>query len=849
MAGVKLNSSLFLVALQQTTSMTSVRRTFFADIILPVAAPGTFTYRIPQQLEFSVEVGQRVIVQFGSKKIYAGIVAKIHENVPSVDRIKYITDILDSGPILGQKQLDFWQWVRQYYMCQPGEVMAAALPSALKLSSTSSIVLHPEYVPDTEKLSDNEYLLTEALSIQPRITIDEAEKILGFSKIMPLIKTMIEKGYIIMEEELTEQFKPKKEKQVMIADAYRDEQVLSALMDQLSKRAYKQMELLMVYLAETQFPLKAAREVPASLLLNRAIANSSQLKVMEEKGIFTISTKTVSRLPNYEATISPENIQLTPHQQSGLDQIKEQFGTKDVVLLHGVTSSGKTELYIKMIHEAIQQGKQVLYLLPEIALTTQIIDRLKHYFGTSIGVYHSRYNANEKVEVWNKVLKADDEQAYKVVIGPRSAIFLPFSRLGLIIVDEEHDPSYKQSEPAPRYHARDAAIMLASSFGAKVLLGSATPAFESFFNVKAGKYGYASLTERYGNIALPEIEIVNLREEVKRKTIKSHFSAPLLEEVKKAHTNKEQVILFQNRRGFSLRLECEICNWIPQCRNCDVSLIYHKHQNMLRCHYCGYATAVPNICPDCQSTAIKMHGFGTEKIEEELGLILPDLKIARLDLDTTRSKYGFQQILETFGAGKTDVLVGTQMVTKGLDFEKVKIVGIMNADNMLSYPDFRAFERSFQLMSQVSGRAGRKNQRGKVIIQTYQPRHELLQHVLNNSYEELFDKQMFVRQQFKYPPFFRLIELKLMHRDSHLLNVAAFELASMLRPVFDKNLLGPEYPMVSRIRNQYIKQLLIKFARNDSAASVKKILQDKLSVFQTMPDFKSIRLHIDVDPQ
>lgn len=829
--------------------MSVERQTYFAEIILPIAVPGTFTYRIPQALEHAISIGQRVIVQFGSKKIYAGIVVSIHDKAPAVDHIKYINDILDTAPVAGQKHLDFWYWIHQYYMCHPGEVMAAALPSALKLSSTSTIVLHPEYTPDNETLTDNEYLLTEALGIQPKLSLDEVSKILGFSKVMPLVKTMIEKGYILMEEELVDQFKPKKEKVIIINDEFRDEEKLSKLMDQLSQRAYKQMELMMVYLAETQFPLKNAREVPVSLMLKRANASNSQIKSLEEKGVFSTRTVAVSRLPGYTMTLSPEDIQLTSHQQLGLNQIKEQFQSKDVVLLHGVTSSGKTELYIKLIHEAIQKGQQVLYLLPEIALTTQIIDRLKHYFGASIGVYHSRYSANEKVEVWNKVLTAEGDNPFKVILGPRSAIFLPFSNLGLIIVDEEHDPSFKQSEPAPRYHARDAAIMLASAYNAKVLLGSATPSFESFYNVKAEKYGYATLKERFGNLALPEIEIVNLREEVRRKTIKSHFSAPLLEELKIAHANKEQAILFQNRRGFSLRLECEICNWIPQCRNCDVSLIYHKHQNMLRCHYCGYATAVPTICPECQSTAIKMHGFGTEKIEEELGLILPELKIARLDLDTTRSKYGFQQILETFGAGKTDVLVGTQMVTKGLDFEKVKVVGIMNADSMLSYPDFRAFERSYQLMSQVSGRAGRKSQQGKVIIQTYQPRHELLQHVLKNSYEELFEKQMYVRQQFKYPPFFRLIELKLMHRDSHLLNVASFELASMLRPVFDKNLLGPEYPMVSRIRNQYIKQLLIKFPRKDSATSVKKILKDKLSVFQTMPDFKSIRLHIDVDPQ
>ncbi|MCK9290431.1 MAG: primosomal protein N' [Bacteroidales bacterium] len=821
----------------------------FADVIVPVPVPGMFTYRVPKKLEKDIMTGQRVIVQFGAKKIYAGIIRRIHSTLPSATAVKYILDILDETAILGEQQLVFWDWICQYYMCFPGEVMTAALPSALKLSSSSAIGLHPGFSIDTHALSDHEFLIIEALDIQHRLTLDEVSKILGFKKIMPLVKTMIEKSYILMEETLNEQYKPKQERVVLISEEYKDEEKLSLLMDQLGKRAYKQMELLMVYLAETQFPLKKARAVPVATLLKRAKASNNQLKALEDKGVFSIDTMTVSRLPSYTSSVSPDTIQLTPHQQEGLDQIKEQFKLHQVVLLHGITSSGKTELYIKLIHEAIQNGQQVLYLLPEIALTTQIIDRLKHYFGAAIGVYHSRYNANEKVEIWNKVLSSEADKSYQIVIGPRSALFLPFTRLGLIIIDEEHDPSYKQVDPAPRYHARDAAIMHATSLGAKVLLGSDTPAFESYFNAQSGKYGYVTLTERYGKLQLPEITIVNLREEVRRKTIKSHFSAPLLTEIKHAHTNKEQVILFQNRRGFSLRLECDICHYVPQCRNCDVSLIYHKHQNMLRCHYCGFGMAVPSECPQCHSTSVKMHGFGTEKIEEELGLIMPELKIARLDLDTTRKKYGFQEILEAFGSGKTDVLVGTQMVTKGLDFDKVKIVGIMNADNMLSYPDFRAFERSFQLMAQVSGRAGRKNEQGKVIIQTYQPNHELLKFVMDNNYEMLYKQQLIIRKRFKYPPFYRLIEIKLSHRDQHLINRAAFELANELRKIFKNNLLGPEFPIVARIKNQYFKQILIKFPRNQSDTEVKSIIAEKLHLFHLNREFKSVRVFVNVDPQ
>lgn len=822
--------------------------TFFADILLPVPVAGLFSYRIPKQLENQIAIGQRVMVQFGSKKIYAGLVYEIHERVPTYKTVKYILDVLDERPILDIRHLDFWMWIHRYYMAHPGDVMAAALPSALKLSSNSTIVLHPSFQLDVQSLSDYEFLITEALEIQSKLSLDEVSKILGFSKVMPLIKSMIEKDYILMEESLEEQYKPKKERVAILSESFQNEKKLAELMNQLAKRAPKQMELLMVYLAETQFPHKPAREVSSSILLERAQTGNTQLKALEAKGVFHIRQQIVSRLPLYEATKSPDDIVLTPHQQVGFDAIKAQFETHNIVLLHGITSSGKTELYIKHIQEALQKGQQVLYLLPEIALTSQIIERLKLYFGKSIGVYHSRYNANEKVEVWNSVLKGD-EDSYQIILGPRSALFLPFSNLGLIIVDEEHDSSYKQVDPAPRYHARDAALMLAASFNAKVILGSATPSFESFFNARAGKYGYVTLTERYGNIELPEIQIVNLREETRRKTIKSHFSSPLLTALKDAKVNKEQSILFQNRRGFSLRVECEMCNWIPQCKNCDVSLIYHKHQNMLRCHYCGYANPIPSQCPDCSSTSIKMHGFGTEKIEEELGIILSEIQIDRLDLDTTRKKHSFQQILEKFGSGKTDVLVGTQMVTKGLDFDNVKIVGIMNADNMLSYPDFRAFERSFQLMAQVSGRAGRKNKRGKVLIQTYQPGHELFKYVVENSYEAFFEQQMHIRERFKYPPFYRLIEIKLLHRDHHLLNKAAHELGINLRQVFQKQLLGPEYPMVSRIKNQYIKQFLLKFPRTQSTQEVKTRLHNRIELFRQNKEFNAVRIILNVDPQ
>lgn len=826
------------------------RTTLFVDVIVPLPVPGLFTYRVPHSMNDAVAVGKRVIVQFGRKKVLSALVRRIHTIIPSDYTPKYLLEVLDPSPILHEAQIKFWEWIAHYYMCNLGEVMAAALPSALKLESESKVALHPEFVQDSQLLSDNEFLVTEALSIQPQLSIEEVSKIVGFSKVMPLLRTMIEKKYLVMQEELEEQYKPKKEKYVKLADTYCSEEQLKILMDSLSKRAYKQMEMLMVYVRETRVPDEVAREMQASELLRRSDASVGQLKAMIDKGIFTSGTKVVSRLSHYLATADAGDIQLTSHQQQAYDTIQKAFEQKEVVLLHGVTSSGKTEIYIKLIAEALKNNQQVLYLLPEIALTTQIIDRLKTYFGNKVGVYHSRYNAGQKVEVWNAVLKPSaGDNSHQVIIGPRSALFLPFSQPSLIIVDEEHDSSYKQHDPAPRYHARDSAIVMASLFNARVLLGSATPSYETYFNVQLKRYGLAQLTERYGGIELPLIQLVNLREETRRKTMQSHFSSVLMKELKQAVEKKEQVILFQNRRGFSLRLECDDCNWVPQCKNCDVSLVYHKKQNLLRCHYCGYGTAVPSHCPKCNSSSVRMHGFGTEKVEEELGLMVPGLRIARLDLDTTRSKHSFQLIFDSFAQGKTDVLTGTQMVTKGLDFEKVSMVGILNADNILSYPDFRAYERSFQLMAQVSGRAGRRGKQGKVLIQTYQPSKDIFQYVLRNAYEQLYENQLINRKKFHYPPYFRLILVRLMHRDSHTLNVAAHEFSLMLRQAITSDILGPEFPMVSKIRNMYIKQIIIKFPRSVKSQQLKEKLSETIRLFHGHLEFKSVKIQLDVDPQ
>ena len=822
------------------------RITLFAEVLLPVPVPGTFTYRVPYLLNDSIHVGQRVAVQFGKTKILSGLVVGLTEKVPEVE-VKYLSDILDSEPIVNPIQLRFWEWVKTYYLCHLGEVMQAALPSALKLSSESKVALSPDFVLDSMALNDYEYLIVEALQVQPKIAISEVSKIIGFKKVMPIVRTMMEKGILVIEEELNEKYKARYERFVRLTGTYREETRLQELMDRLTKRAYKQLEVLLAYLT---LGGDCDNDIKASELLKKADANSSVLKAMADKGIFEVYEHQVSRLKDFKAQTPTSSIQLTGAQQRAFNEVHDGFESDQPVLLHGVTSSGKTEIYIKLIQEAIDEGKQVLYLLPEIALTAQIINRLKQYFGDKLGVYHSRYGTHERVEVWNQVndfAKSRIPQR-SIIIGSRSAIFLPYSHLGLIIVDEEHDSSFKQTDPAPRYNARDAAIVLGHIHKAKVLLGSATPSYESYYNALNGRYRLVELTQRYGGVEMPEIILSDMRVERRRKTIQADFGSVLLDAIKETLDNKRQAILFQNRRGFSLRIECDDCHYIPQCINCDVSLIYHKQQNVLRCHYCGYTTSVPNECPSCHSTNIRMHGFGTETVEEDLKILLPNARVARLDLDTTRSKTDYQNILEAFQDQETDVLVGTQMVTKGLDFDAVKVVGILNADNMLSFPDFRAHERSFQLMAQVAGRAGRKGQQGQVIIQTYDPSHPVLQDVLHNDFKGLYEKQMATRRQFGYPPFYRLVMIRLKHKDYQKLNPAATELSSMLRPIFKQDLLGPEYPIVSRVKNFYIKQMLVKFNREHNAQQVKELIINKIHQFQLLPEYKSVIVQIDVDP-
>lgn len=825
------------------------RITYFVDVILPLAVPNYYTYRIPFELNDSVSEGQRVIVQL-KNKLYSALVRTIHTKPPQKYEAKYIEALLDSEPIVNSRQLSLWEWMSSYYLCTPGEVMNAALPSGLKLSSETKIVLNQVEEVQNENLSDNEFALLEALQMKNILTLPEATEITGKS-VYSVIKSLLEKKLIRVEEEIKEKYIPKKEIFIALTEFADDEDNLKRIFDQLERKSPKQLEMLMHFISLSDRYYNKIKYIRRSALVNASGGSTATINQLAKKNIFEIIEQEVGRfLPDKE---TKGFNQLSDVQQKAYESVKEQFRDKNVVLLHGVTSSGKTEVFIKLMHDAIAQGKQVLYLLPEIALTTQIINRLKNFFGDQVGVYHSKFNEQERVEVWYNLLRNDSKEyfsnPFKIIVGARSSLFLPLSNIGLVIVDEEHDSSYKQYDPAPRYNARDTAIYLASIHSAKVLLGSATPSIESYFNASEGKYGLVEMKKRFGDVQMPEILVADIKEATKRKQMKSIFSPMLLKEIEGAIEQKEQIILFQNRRGFAPVLECDLCAWVPHCVRCDVSLTYHKHSSNLRCHYCGYSIKVPNTCNACGSAKLLMKGFGTEKIEEELAGLMPDLKIARMDLDTTRSKYAYQQIIQDFEERKVDVLVGTQMITKGLDFNNVSVVGILNADGMLNFPDFRAFERSFQLMAQVSGRAGRKAKRGKVIIQAFNPYHSIIVDVIKNDYTNMYQTQLIDRRNFHYPPFYRLIQITLKDKDIDVLNAGAAFTAEELRKVLGKRVLGPEFPSIARIKNFYLKNVLIKIERELNVNSAKKEISAVLHALKQDKAFKSVRIIIDVDPQ
>ncbi len=830
-----------------------MRLTYFVDVLLPLPLSALFTYRVPQDLEGYVQFGVRVIVPFGRSKLYSGLVTRVHTEAPQQLTTKYILDVMDDQPVVSEKQFKLWQWMADYYLCSLGEVMAAALPSALKLASETKIKLHPDFSGDVTILNERELSIAEALARQEQMTVDEVAKTVNIQKIIPIIKSLVDKRVVITDEEIRNPYKPKRETVIRLADEFAEEQPFMALLDQLntSSRTAPQADTLLSFMMLThhdkQYDFKAV--IPKSKLLEAREVTPSRLQTLLKKNILVSEEIVISRLVDVSSQEEVANIELSEAQNEAFQQINTQFEQYPVVLLHGVTGSGKTEIYIKLIDEVLKQGKQVLYLLPEIALTSQIVNRLRRYFGEKVGVYHSRFNEYERVEIWNRVLKQDSDvsQKYQLILGARSALLLPYQNLGLIIVDEEHDASYKQQDPAPRYNARDCAIVLAGIHKAKTLLGTATPSLESYYNVEQHKYGLVQLMQRFAQSKLPDIWVVNMSQAQKQKQVNGLFSSFLIEKIGEALDKKEQVILFQNRRGYAVRMICHTCETMPTCKYCDVTLTYHKKTNLLKCHYCGYAIEVPKECPTCHSTDIAMKGFGTEKVEDTLAEIFPQATIARMDLDTTRSKNAYQQIITDFEQHKTDILVGTQMVTKGLDFDRVSVVGILNADALISFPDFRAFERAYQLLAQVSGRAGRKEVPGKVVIQTYQPQHAALQYVETNDFNAMYVSQIAERREFHYPPVARLIKVTLKHVDEQVVTEAAKTLALALRPAFNGLVLGPESPLVSRVQNYYLKDFWIKLPKDNTLSANKKKLRQIITEFQQQKAFKSVRVVINVD--
>ena len=810
----------------------------FAEIIIPLALPKNYTWSVPDHLKEQLHAGCRVEVNLGKNKKYAGIVKRIHNEKPDFFEAKDILNVLDVEPVVFEEQLKLWEWIASYYMCSEGEVMAAALPAHFKLSSETILVFNDEYGDDFSALDHDEYLVAEALLIKKELKLTEVQQVLDSSHVYPVINRLIQKKVCFVWEALKQTYSPKKETYVLLNQEYNTEEKLSDLLNNWT-RAPKQMELLLSYL----HLIKTEGDVTKTSLLKKSNASEAQLKGLVEKEILRLEKRVIDRLQYLPKDIKID-FELTTLQQEVLEKIQGSFNEKQVCLLHGVTSSGKTLVYIKLIEGIIRQGKQVLYMLPEIALTSQIIRRLQKHFGGHIGIYHSKFSQNERVEIWNKVKSGE----LKVVLGARSSVFLPFQNIGLIICDEEHDTSYKQHDPAPRYNGRDAGIYYASLFGAKTLLGSATPSLESYHNAAIGKYGLAELMERYGDVHLPPIEIIDTKKVFQKEKGKVMLSPPLIDSVNEVLARQRQVILFQNRRGYTPYQVCNVCGWIPQCKYCDVSLTYHKFSNKLICHYCGTTYAPLVTCAACGNHNFVQRNFGTEKIEELLLEQFPNAKIARMDIDTVRGKNAHDVLIQQFEQQRIDILVGTQMVVKGLDFDNVDLVGILDADGLLSFADFRVNERAFQLMEQVSGRAGRKEATGKVLIQTIQPTHPVLQLVKEHDFKKLYTEEIEKRKQFFYPPFSRLIHVTFKHKIKEVVEKASHFFADGLRAKYGQYLVGPAEPVINRIRNQHLMELLIKLPRDAKMiANCKKDMLEQVALLHQHKSFKSVTVVNNVD--
>lgn len=815
------------------------RKTLFAEVILPIALPKTFTYRIPYDLNDAVVPGKRVSVQFGKKKIYSALVHHIHQTAPTGYEAKYLHAVIDDEPVVNAMQLRFWDWMCDYYMCAPGEVMHAALPAGLKLESESKIYLNHDAETDYSTLNEKEYLVIEALEKNHELTISQVCEIIQQKHAHTLLKNLLADNLIHIHEELKNTYKPKTITCIRLHSNYRSDDAQRTLLNQLERKAPKQVDMLMAYLALSYQKSRVTKKE----LIEQSKAGEAVYKSLIEKNILEPYT-----LHPDELALPPEitiQFELNAEQQQVYEKTIQLYQEKQTVLLHGVTGSGKTHVYVKLIEEYLRKGEQVLYLLPEIALTSQVIMRLRRYFGNHIVTFHSRLSNRERIENWQRIASGKA----RLVLGPRSALFLPYTKLGFIIVDEEHEASFKQQDPAPRYHARDTAIYLGNLWNAKVLLGSATPSYESYHNAITGKFGLTELLSRFGETDMPEIILADVSEDKKSKRMRSMFGSLLMHELERSVAAHEQSILFQNRRGYAPMLECKTCSWVPKCINCDIHLTYHKYAHKLKCHLCGYSEVPAKKCKQCGSVELGMMGFGTERIEDDLNALIPQVRVLRLDLETTRGKNSHHDILHDFEQHKADVLVGTQMISKGLDFDKVNLVGIVNADQLLNFPDFRANEKAFQMIEQVAGRAGRRDKKGKVIIQTSNPNHKVLQMVSTHDYLKLYQSEMQERQQFHYPPYYRLIQLTLRSKDEQQVKKAAQHLAIQLKKAIGNKVIGPESPYISKVRNKYLQHLLIKFEREHiSPAKIKMALKEQFDELAMHKEFKQVEIIPDVDP-
>ncbi len=827
-----------------------LRLFLLADVVLPLPLAETYTYRIPEMLADRVKVGCRLVVPFGAKRIYSAIVVNVRYGESEIE-LKDAMEVLDDGAVVLPEQLELWRWIADYYLCTMGEVYKAALPGGLKLESESVVVFNPDYAAGQTLTKNEQHVLDIMEHVREQRVLD-LQKVVEVKNVLPILKSLLEKGALVIREELKRNYKPRTVNIVRLTTEFFSEERLDKLFEELRK-AQRQQDLLLRYLelskAKAALTLKNPQllvEVEKQVLMENQ--SEAAFRGLRDRGVLEVCEKQISRLNPVSVSSSFShflNFSFSDAQQLAYEEIQESFKEHDTCLLHGVTSSGKTEIYIRLIEEQLKQGRQVLYMLPEIVLTAQLVERLKRVFGERLGVYHSKYPDAERVEVWQKQLS---DAPYDIIVGVRSSVFLPFQRLGLIIVDEEHESSFKQQEPAPRYHARNVALVLAHNAGAKTLLGTATPSLESYYNAQMGRYAMVTLAERFGQVKLPRIEVVDLRDRRHRKEMVGPFSTDLIRAMREALERREQIILFQNRRGYAPQLECNTCGWVPRCTKCDVALTMHRDTRKMTCHYCGSTYEIPDRCPNCQGQELMTMGYGTERIEDDIQRIFPNARVGRMDLDTTRSRTAYENLLADFQRGRTDILVGTQMVTKGLDFERVSVVGILNADTMLNMPDFRSYERSFQMLSQVAGRAGRRNRQGLVILQTKSPDLPVVQQVITNDYEGLYRDQMEEREAFNYPPYSRLVNIIIKHRDANTVVRMSMEMANLLRRVFGNRVLGPDTPAISRIQLMYIRRLVLKIEATASMAEARKRLRQLQQYLLQLPQYRSAQIVYDVDP-